>query len=39
LAPLEGVLSCSTHFVLKKYKQEGFVFGPEEKDQRAAIWL
>ena len=39
LAPMEGVLSCSTHFVLKKYKQEGFIFGPEEKDQRAAIWL
>lgn len=39
LAPMEGVLSCSTHFVLKKYKQEGFIFGPEEKEQRAAIWL
>jgi len=39
LAPMEGVLSCATHFVLKKYKQEGFVFGPETKDQRAAIWL
>ena len=39
LAPMEGVQSTATHFVLKKYKQEGFVFGPETKDQRAAIWL
>ncbi len=39
LAPMESVLSCATHFVLKKYKQEGFIFGPEEEDQRAAIWL
>lgn len=39
LAPMDGVLSCATHFVLKKYKQDGFIFGPEEKDQRAAIWL
>lgn len=39
LAPMEGVLSCATHFVLKKYKQDGFIFGPEPKDQRAAIWL
>lgn len=39
LAPMDSILSCATHFVLKKYKQDGFVFGPEEKDQRAAIWL
>ncbi len=39
LAPMDGVLSCATHFVLKKYKQDGFIFDSEEKDQRAAIWL
>ncbi len=39
LAPMDSVLSCATHFVLKKYKQNGVIFGPEEKDQRAAIWL
>ncbi len=39
LATMDSVLSCATHFVLKKYKQEGFIFGPEEEDQRAAIWL
>jgi DNA-binding Lrp family transcriptional regulator len=39
LAPMEGVQSTATHFVLKKYKQEGFIFGPDTKDQRAAIWL
>lgn len=39
LAPMESVLSCATHFVLKKYKENGFTYGPEEKDQRAAILL
>lgn len=39
LAPMESILSCATHFVLKKYKQDGFIFGPEEIDERARIWL
>ncbi len=39
LAPMDSILSCATHFVLKKYKQNGFVYTPDEKDQRAAIWL
>lgn len=39
LSPMESVLSCATHFVLKKYKQEGIVFEDETKDERAAIWL
>lgn len=39
LAPMDSILSCSTHFVLKKYKEHGFTYGVEEKDQRAAIWL
>ena len=27
LAPIEGVISTSTHFVLRKYKDKGVVFG------------
>lgn len=39
LAPLESVLSTSTHFVLKKYKDEGVIFEKKEKDTREAIVL
>lgn len=34
LAPLEAVLSTSTHFVLKKYKDHGTVLDEEVKDER-----
>lgn len=39
LAPLESVLSTSTHFVLKKYKDDGVIFEKKEKDDREAIVL
>jgi DNA-binding Lrp family transcriptional regulator len=39
LAPLEGVLSTATHFVLKKYKDEGVVFDEKEMDDREALIL
>lgn len=39
LAPLESVLSTSTHFVLKKYKDKGMVFEEKEKDDREAVRL
>lgn len=39
LAPLESVLSTGTHFVLKKYKDEGIVFEEKEKDDREAVVL
>jgi len=39
LAPIESVLSTSTHFVLKKYKDDGVVFEKKEKDDREAIVL
>lgn len=39
LAPLESVLSTSTHFVLKKYKEEGVVFEEAVKDDREALIL
>ena len=34
LAPMDEVLSTATHFVLKKYKEEGIVF--ENDDQHDA---
>ncbi len=37
LAPLESVLSTSTHFVLKKYKDYGTVLEAPEKDERMLI--
>lgn len=38
LSPIEGVISTATHFVLRKYKDKGIVFGREpEKDEREGI--
>ena len=34
LATLEDVIATSTHFVLRKYKDKGIVYGPERKDER-----
>ncbi|MGI6777607.1 MAG: Lrp/AsnC family transcriptional regulator [Acetivibrionales bacterium] len=39
LAPLESVLSTSTHFVLKKYKDNGVIFEDNGEDDREAIIL
>ncbi len=39
LAPLESVLSTSTHFILKKYKAEGTIFEEKEQDDREAVIL
>jgi DNA-binding Lrp family transcriptional regulator len=39
LAPLEGVLSTATHFVLKKYKDEGVIFEKKDEDDREALIL
>ncbi len=39
LAPMDSVLSTATHFVLKKYKQEGIVFDDDESDTREMITL
>lgn len=39
LAPMDSVISTSTSFVLKKYKQEGIVFEDDEKDTRQVITL
>ena len=34
LAPIEDVIATSTHFVLKKYKSEGIIYGVTEEDER-----
>ncbi len=39
LAPMDSILSTATHFVLKKYKEEGIVFKDDEKDTRQVITL
>lgn len=38
LAPMEAVLSCATHFVLKKYKEHGIALAEEVKDDER-IWI
>jgi DNA-binding Lrp family transcriptional regulator len=39
LATIESVISTSTHFVLKKYKEKGFAFEQRHKDNREAVVL
>jgi DNA-binding Lrp family transcriptional regulator len=37
LSPLEGVLSTSTHFMLKTYKRLGVLMQPETTDERLSV--
>ena len=37
LAPLEYVTATATHFVLHKYKEDGMLFRPAQKDERGNI--
>jgi DNA-binding Lrp family transcriptional regulator len=37
LSPIESVLSTKTFFILKKYKQDGFIFEEHEGDQRMSV--
>lgn len=37
LSPIEGVLSTTTQFILKKYKQDGFLVEGPERDKRTEI--
>lgn len=37
LSPIESVLSTKTHFILKKYKQDGIIFEEHEDDHRLII--
>ena len=34
LAPIEDVISTATHFVLRKYKDKGVIYGPAVLDER-----
>jgi DNA-binding Lrp family transcriptional regulator len=37
LSPMDGVLSTSTHFVLKKYKEAGTKIEQRKKDERQVV--
>lgn len=37
LAPMENVLSTATHFILKKYKEQGVEFDPSSRDEREVL--
>ena len=37
LAPIEQVKATETHFVLKRYKEDGDTFEDEEPDRRLAV--
>lgn len=39
LAPMDNVISTKTHFILKKYKQDGVIFNQQGKDERSVITL
>lgn len=39
LAPMDNILSTATHFVLKKYKDDGLIFYDNEEDTRQVITL
>ena len=37
LSPIEGIISTTTQFILKKYKQDGFLIEGPERDKRTEI--
>lgn len=37
LSPIDRVLSTKTHFILKKYKQDGVIFDDQQDDHRLLI--
>lgn len=37
LSPLDGVMSTATHFILKRYKEQGVFFTEAPKDDRGTI--
>lgn len=39
LAPMDHILSTATHFVLKKYKEDGLIFYNNEEDTRQVMSL
>ena len=39
LSTIEGVTSCTTHFILKKYKEKHTVFQPQEEQKERPIFV
>jgi DNA-binding Lrp family transcriptional regulator len=39
LAPIEGVLSTATHFILKRYKEKGRTFMVEQEQEERALFV
>lgn len=39
LSPLDNVLSTATHFILRRYKDKGVIFGAEKPDERGKLSL
>ena len=37
LATIDSIVSTATHFVLRKYKDKGVVYGPAETDERGQL--
>ncbi|MFD0872345.1 DNA-binding transcriptional regulator AsnC [Chlamydia abortus] len=37
LSPIDRILSTKTHFILKKYKQDGIIFEDNDEDHRLLI--
>ncbi|WP_017756259.1 Lrp/AsnC family transcriptional regulator [Calidifontibacillus oryziterrae] len=37
LSALDSVLSTTTHFIMKKYKHDGTIFGDDEQDRRIVV--
>ena len=37
LAPMDGVVSTATHFVLRKYKDKGVIYGSNNEDMRGNV--
>lgn len=39
LSPIDGVLSTTTHFILKKYKQQNLIFEQKEEQKERLIFV
>ena len=37
LSPIESVISTATHFILKKYKDDGIILSKKNKDERMLV--
>ena len=37
LSTLDSIVATATHFVLRKYKDKGVVYGPAETDERGQL--